>query len=44
MLALSKLFAGHSPETAINRGSLANPEAVDWFIEHARLYLSEHHR
>ncbi|WP_312179108.1 acetoacetate--CoA ligase [Arthrobacter sp.] len=38
---VKKLFTGHSPDTAINRGSLANPEAVDWFIERARTYLSE---
>lgn len=38
---VKKLFTGHSPDAAINRGSLANPGAVDWFIDRARLYLSE---
>ena len=41
---VKKLFTGHSPDTVINRGSLANPEAVDWFIDRARLYLSEPHQ
>jgi acetoacetyl-CoA synthetase len=41
---IKKLFTGHSPDTAINLGSLANPESVDWFIDQARLYLSEHHQ
>ncbi|TFD46944.1 acetoacetate--CoA ligase [Cryobacterium frigoriphilum] len=38
---IKKLFTGHSPETAINRGSLANPDAVDWFIDRARNYLAQ---
>lgn len=39
---IKKLFAGHDPEIAVNRGSLANPDALDWFIARARNYLSEH--
>jgi acetoacetyl-CoA synthetase len=38
---LKKLFLGHSPETAINRGALANPESIDWFIDRAARYLTE---
>lgn len=38
---LKKLFSGHSPDTAINRGSLANPESVDWFVDQAECYLTE---
>ncbi|MDQ0691237.1 acetoacetate--CoA ligase [Arthrobacter sp. W4I7] len=41
-IPIKKLFTGHSPDTTINRGSLANPEAVDWFIDQARLYTSSH--
>ncbi len=29
---IKKIFVGHDPATAVNRGSLANPEAVDWYI------------
>ncbi|MDV8022726.1 acetoacetate--CoA ligase [Rhodococcus sp. IEGM 1330] len=32
---LKKLFLGHDPATAVNRGSLANPEVIDWYIEFA---------
>jgi acetoacetyl-CoA synthetase len=38
---LKKLFLGQSPDTAVNRGSLANPEAVDWFVERARAFRAE---
>lgn len=41
-IPLKKLFLGHSPEAAVNRGSLANPEAVDWFEGRARAFLAEH--
>jgi acetoacetyl-CoA synthetase len=43
---LKKLFSGHSPDTAINRGSLANPESIDWFVDRAERYLTElkHHQ
>jgi acetoacetyl-CoA synthetase len=30
---IKNLFAGKTPDTAVNLASLANPEAVDWFIE-----------
>ncbi len=40
---LKRLFAGQSPDTAINRGSLANPESIDWFIERAERYLAGSH-
>lgn len=32
---IKKIFIGHDPATAVNRGSLANPEAVDWFVTFA---------
>jgi len=35
---LKKLLAGHRPDTTINRGSLANPESIDWFVEWAERY------
>ena len=38
---LKKLLAGHRPDTTINRGSLANPESIDWFVEWAGRYRSE---
>jgi acetoacetyl-CoA synthetase len=43
---LKKLFSGHSPDTAINRGSLANPESIDWFVDRAERYLTQlkHHQ
>jgi len=41
---IKKLFSGHSPELAVNRGSLANPEAVDWFVDRARRYLAQQQR
>src|SRR5574337_353497 len=33
---IKRLFAGHDPDTAVNRGSLTNPEAVDWYIQRAK--------
>nr|WP_198415833.1 acetoacetate--CoA ligase [Cryobacterium glaciale] len=41
---IKKLFCGHNPESAVNRGSLANPEAVDWFVERAQGYLAQQKR
>jgi acetoacetyl-CoA synthetase len=38
---LKRLFVGQNPETAIARGSLANPDAVDWFAERAREFRAE---
>ncbi|GAB2900120.1 acetoacetate--CoA ligase [Neomicrococcus lactis] len=35
---VKKLFAGHDPERAINRGSLQNPETIDWFVARANAY------
>lgn len=35
---LKKLFLGEDPATAVNRGSLANPGAVDWFVERAHQF------
>ncbi|WAM19756.1 acetoacetate--CoA ligase [Rhodococcus sp. JS3073] len=35
---IKKLFAGHNPATAVNRGSLANPEAIDWYIDQAHTF------
>jgi acetoacetyl-CoA synthetase len=33
---IKNLFAGKEPATAVNLASLANPEAVGWFIEQAQ--------
>ncbi|GHF23674.1 acetoacetate--CoA ligase [Pseudolysinimonas yzui] len=41
---LKKLFVGQNPDTAVTRGSLANPEAVDWFVERARVFRAENGR
>jgi acetoacetyl-CoA synthetase len=41
---LKKLFTGKSPDTAVNRGSLANPESIDWFVQRAERYLAELNR
>ncbi|WP_298044923.1 acetoacetate--CoA ligase [uncultured Citricoccus sp.] len=35
---IKRLFFGHAPQAVINPGSLANPEALDWFIRQARQY------
>ncbi|AWB90314.1 acetoacetate--CoA ligase [Homoserinimonas hongtaonis] len=32
---LKKLFLGRTEDDAVNRGSLVNPEAVDWFVARA---------
>ncbi|MGW6174084.1 acetoacetate--CoA ligase [Arthrobacter sp. NPDC055138] len=40
---VKKLFAGHDPAVAVNRGSLANPEAIDWYAEQARAFLAGEH-
>lgn len=39
---LKKLFLGHPVERALNRDSLANPEAADWFVARSRRFLEEH--
>jgi acetoacetyl-CoA synthetase len=38
---LKKLFLGQPADTAVNRGSLANPESVDWFVDRARVFRAE---
>ena len=40
---VKKLFAGHDPATAVNRGSLANPEAIDWYAGQASAFLAREH-
>jgi acetoacetyl-CoA synthetase len=31
-----KILLGRSPEAAVNRSSMANPDAIDWFVAFAR--------
>ncbi|MTD57574.1 acetoacetate--CoA ligase [Amycolatopsis pithecellobii] len=38
-LPIKRLFAGADPD-AIDRGALANPEAMDWYIDRAREFLA----
>ncbi|MFE4664636.1 hypothetical protein ACFRI7_31980 [Streptomyces sp. NPDC056716] len=38
---VKKLFVGHDPNTTVNRGSLANPEAIDWYVEQARRFRAD---
>ncbi|WP_157430275.1 acetoacetate--CoA ligase [Actinomadura macra] len=38
---IKKLFTGHDPGTAVNRGSLANPEVVDWYVDQAQRFRTE---
>jgi acetoacetyl-CoA synthetase len=38
---VKKLFAGVHPDS-VDRGALANPAALDWFVEHARAFRAEH--
>lgn len=38
---IKKLFMGADPERAVSRGALANPEAVDWFVEAAARFRAE---
>jgi acetoacetyl-CoA synthetase len=33
---VKKLFAGHDPATAIAKGSLTNPDTIDFYVEQAR--------
>ena len=35
---IKKLFVGHDPATAVNRGALVNPEIVDWYVERSRQF------
>ena len=32
----AKILMGHDPDKAVSRRALANPAALDWFIDHAR--------
>lgn len=41
-IPLKKLFLGQPAERAVNRGSLSNPDAVDWFISRAAAFVAEH--
>ncbi|WP_142046145.1 acetoacetate--CoA ligase [Arthrobacter sp. SLBN-100] len=40
-IPVKNLFSGHHPDAAVNRGSLMNPDAVDWFIAQARSFLGQ---
>ena len=40
-IPLKKLFLGRPAEDAVNRGALANPDAVDWFVARAEHFLQE---
>jgi acetoacetyl-CoA synthetase len=33
---VKRILMGHDPEKAASRDSLANPKALDWFVEFAR--------
>ncbi|MFE9328724.1 acetoacetate--CoA ligase [Nocardia sp. NPDC052278] len=37
---IKKLFQGYEPSRAINTSSLANPEAVEWFVDRSAMYRS----
>lgn len=37
---LKKLFLGVPEQLAVNRGSLQNPQSVDWFVSRAHLFAS----
>ncbi|MEV4900996.1 acetoacetate--CoA ligase [Citricoccus sp. NPDC055426] len=37
-IPIKRLFLGHAPEDVLNRGSLANPGSVDWFLAAARAH------
>jgi len=38
---IKKLFTGHGHADAVNRGALANPESVDWFVERAAAFRKD---
>lgn len=40
-IPLKKLFLGHPARKAVNRGSLTNPDAVDWFVARADAFVRE---
>ena len=33
---VKRILMGHDPDRAVSRGALANPAALDWFVEFAR--------
>jgi acetoacetyl-CoA synthetase len=38
---VKRILLGAAPEQAVSRGSLANPEALDWFVEFAEQRLAQ---
>lgn len=38
---IKRLFLGFTPEQALNIGSVANPETMDWFVNRAKGFASE---
>ena len=38
---IKRLFLGFDPQKALNIGSVANPEALDWFIDRAKGFAAE---
>jgi acetoacetyl-CoA synthetase len=41
-IPVKKLIQGIAPETAINRATVANTDALDWYIDYAERF--QHHR
>lgn len=39
-IPIKRLFLGHGADEVINRGSLANPDSLNWFTEQASAYRS----
>ena len=37
---MKKLYSGVNPES-LDRGALANPDSLDWFVAHARAFRAE---
>ena len=37
-LPVKKLMLGHPLEKVVNRDAVANPQAIDWYVEFARQY------
>lgn len=40
-LPIKRLMLGHAPEKVLNRDAMANPAALDWYLEFARRYREE---
>jgi acetoacetyl-CoA synthetase len=38
---VKRILLGAAPEQAVSRGSLANPQAIDWFVEFAEQRLAQ---